>query len=119
MDAPPKGTRIEIAKERGWSESWDAYANEHTWGIVDALQEIADQVGKSVAQVAINWLLRQPGVTAPILGARNLRQLEDNLGAVGWELDEEQVRRLNEASARPLPYPYDFVTGAQEGRVHR
>ncbi len=119
MDAPPKGTRIEIAKERGWSESWDAYANEHTWGIVDALQQIADQVGKSVAQVAINWLLRQPGVTAPILGARNLRQLEDNLGAVGWELDEEQVRRLNEASARPLPYPYDFVTGAQEGRVHR
>jgi aryl-alcohol dehydrogenase-like predicted oxidoreductase len=59
--------------------------------------------------VAINWLLRKPGVTAPIIGARSLEQLETNLGAVGWQLSGEQVRALDRASAPELPYPYDFI----------
>jgi len=117
LQAPPTGTRVEIAAQKGWSESWDVYANEHTWALVDALVEVARDVGKSVPQVAINWLLQQPGVTAPIVGARSMTQLEDNLGAAGWALGRDQLRRLEEASDRPLPYPYDFVRGAQQSRT--
>ena len=71
----------------GWSETWPRYGNERTWTVVDALDAIAKETGKSAAQIALNWLLRRPGVTAPIIGARNLEQLDDNLGATGWALD--------------------------------
>jgi aryl-alcohol dehydrogenase-like predicted oxidoreductase len=112
LSAPPAGTRVEIAGDKGWSETWAKYGNEHTWGIVDALTEIAQAVGKTPAQVALNWLLRQPGVTAPITGARNMTQLEDNLGAVGWTLTGDQVGRLVRASDKPLPYPYESLKRA-------
>jgi aryl-alcohol dehydrogenase-like predicted oxidoreductase len=116
MDAPPSGSRVEKAGEEGWSESWEAYNNEHTWNLIDTLLAVAEAVDKSPAQVAINWLLQQPAVTAPIIGARNMKQLEDNLGASGWALSEEQVAQLNQASQVDLPYPYDFITNAQGGR---
>lgn len=116
MEAPPAGSRVEKAEEKGWSESWSNYANEHTWNLIDVLLEVADELGKTPAQVAINWLLQRPGVTAPIIGARNMEQLEDNLGAVGWVLDEEQMARLNEASEPEMPYPYDFIANAQGNR---
>ena len=107
MAAPPKGTRVEIADEMGWSESWARYGNERTWMIVDALDALAKETGKSAAQIALNWLLRRPGVTAPIIGARNLDQLSDNLGATAWALTAEQVQRLDSASSVRLPYPYE------------
>ncbi len=109
MEAPPVGSRVQIAEEKGWSESWSAYNNEHTWGVIDALVEVSDQVGKRPAQAAINWLLQRPGVTAPIIGARTMEQLDQNLGSVGWSLDEEQMFRLNAASETHSPYPYGFV----------
>lgn len=62
--------------------------------------------------MAINWLLNKPGVTAPIIGARNLEQLSDNLSAVGWRLPSELHERLDAASAPRLPYPYDFIEDA-------
>jgi aryl-alcohol dehydrogenase-like predicted oxidoreductase len=71
--------------------------------------EIAQETGKSYAQIALNWLLRQPAVVAPILGARTVEQLEDNLGATGWQLSEEQVQRLSETSAPEDIYPYRFI----------
>jgi aryl-alcohol dehydrogenase-like predicted oxidoreductase len=74
--------------------------------IVDVLDEIAGVRGKSIPQVALNWLLRRPGVTSLILGARNETQLRDNLGATGWSLTEEEVRRLEAASDVPEIYPY-------------
>jgi aryl-alcohol dehydrogenase-like predicted oxidoreductase len=77
------------------------------------MEEISSETGKSFPQISLNWLLRQPGVTAPILGARKTEQLEDNLGATGWELTEEQVRRLSEASAIEYVYPYRMIEGAQ------
>lgn len=117
MDAPPANTRIESAQREGWSESWDAYANARTWGVLDALFAVAAESGHSPAQVALNWLLRRPGVTAPIVGARSLAHLEDNLGAAGWALEPEQVQRLEEASCRDLPYPYDFITNAAGPRM--
>jgi aryl-alcohol dehydrogenase-like predicted oxidoreductase len=116
MERPPADTRVAIAEEKGWGESWSNLANEHTWQVVDALVAVAEETGHSPAQVAIRWLLQRPGVTAPIIGARSMRQLEDDLGAVGWELTAEQMTALTHASDVPLPYPYDFLQGASQGR---
>jgi aryl-alcohol dehydrogenase-like predicted oxidoreductase len=109
MEAPPEGSRVQIAEEKGWSESWSAYNNEHTWGVIDALLEISDEIGKAPAQIAINWLLQRPGVTAPIIGARTMEQVEQNLGAAGWSLNEAQMARLDADSEIEPPYPYSFI----------
>lgn len=109
MAAAPSGTRVEIAAREGWSETFERYANEHTWSVLDTLTDIAGETGKTPAQVALNWLLQKPAVTAPIFGARNMAQLDDNLGSIGWALDAGQVERLDAVSARPLPYPYDML----------
>ncbi|MBS7543427.1 aldo/keto reductase [Ancylobacter oerskovii] len=79
---------------------------ERLYRIVDVLDEVAQEVGKTVPQVAINWLLRRPTVSSVILGARNEAQLLDNLGAVGWALEAGQIARLDAASAVTAPYPY-------------
>jgi aryl-alcohol dehydrogenase-like predicted oxidoreductase len=80
--------------------------DEYVFKVVDALDAVAAEVGKTVPQVALNWLLQRPTVATIVLGARNEKQLVDNLGSVGWNLTAEQVKRLDDASARPLPYPY-------------
>jgi len=118
MSAPPPDTRIEEAENQGWSEAWSAYANERTWQVVDVLLRIAEERQKTPAQVALNWLLQKPAVTAPILGVRTLAHLEDNLGATGWSLTTEEVNQLDQASMLPLPYPYESLAQqrAQRGR---
>jgi len=80
--------------------------DERLYRIVDALDLVAQETGKSVAQVAINWLLQRPTVSSVILGARNEEQLRDNLGAAGWALSAEQIARLDAASTVEAPYPY-------------
>ena len=110
MTAPPEGSRIELAEKKDWGEKWSAYNNEGTWRTLDALHEVAASVDRSPAQVAINWLLQKPGVTAPIIGARRIQQLESNLGSTGWVLSPDQVAKLDDASEIPLPYPYDFIS---------
>jgi len=80
--------------------------DERLYRIVDALDGIAQETGKSVAQVAINWLLQRPTVSSVILGARNEEQLRDNLAAVGWALSADQIARLDAASIVEAPYPY-------------
>jgi aryl-alcohol dehydrogenase-like predicted oxidoreductase len=112
LDAAVTGSRVAIADKQGWSETWAKYANEHTWTVVDTVGEVARETNKSPAQVALRWLLQRPGVTSPIVGARNITQLEDNLGAAGWVLTEAQLQRLTEASSKPLPYPYDSLRRA-------
>jgi aryl-alcohol dehydrogenase-like predicted oxidoreductase len=79
---------------------------EHIYKVVDAMDEIAKETGKTVPQIALNWLIQRPTVSSIIVGARNEEQLRQNLGAVGWNLTGEQVKRLDEASKTPLPYPY-------------
>lgn len=116
MAEPPAGTRIEKAEQQGWGESWSRYNTESTWQVIDMLIEVSQEAGKSPAQVAINWLLQRPGVTAPIIGARTMQQLEDNLGAAGWSLDETQMQRLDDVSAPPLVYPYEHVIRAYQRR---
>jgi aryl-alcohol dehydrogenase-like predicted oxidoreductase len=106
MTEAPAGSRIASATGRmGWGE----YGTEDTWAVLDALHGVAAETGHTPAQVALNWLLDAPGVTAPIIGARTRQQLDDNLGAVGWSLEPEQRARLDKASARPAPYPYSWV----------
>ena len=79
---------------------------ERLYRVVEAADGIAEETGKSVPQIALNWLLRKPTVSSVIIGARNEEQLKQNLGAVGWSLTPDQVARLDAASEQVLPYPY-------------
>jgi aryl-alcohol dehydrogenase-like predicted oxidoreductase len=79
---------------------------EYLYTVIDAIDEIAKETGKTVPQIALNWLLRRPTVSTLVVGARNEEQLKQNLGAIGWELTKEQVARLDKASDLPKAYPY-------------
>ncbi|HEY0944669.1 MAG TPA: aldo/keto reductase [Opitutaceae bacterium] len=87
---------------------------DYLYQVVDALDAVARETGKSVPQVALNWLLQRPTVANVIIGARNEEQLRQNLGATGWNLTKEQVAKLDEASARPKTYPYWHQNGFAE-----
>jgi aryl-alcohol dehydrogenase-like predicted oxidoreductase len=78
----------------------------YLYKVVDALDAVAAETGKSVPQIALNWLLQRPSVSTVVIGARNEEQLKANLGAVGWNLTSEQVARLDEASYQAPIYPY-------------
>jgi len=80
--------------------------DEQVYRIVDALDAVAAETGKSVAQIAIAWVLSRPSVSTVIIGARNEAQLKENLGAIGWKLTPAQVTQLEAASAKPRTYPY-------------
>jgi aryl-alcohol dehydrogenase-like predicted oxidoreductase len=88
--------------------------DETLWRVLDAIDAVAKETGKSVPQIAINWVTRRPTVSTVIVGARNEQQLKDNLGAVGWSLTDEQAARLDAASEPPLPYPYWHQRGFRE-----
>lgn len=107
-DVSPTGaTRLGENPERGM-EAWAARnADERTWQVLDAVQEIADGRGVSPSQVALAWLAERPAVTSVILGARTVEQLDDNLGAADLRLSDEELSRLTEVSApRVDDYPY-------------
>ena len=97
----PKVSRLHSTAEQG-----PPVDDEYLYSVVDVLDEIAQVTGKTVPQVALNWLLQRPTVANIIVGARNEQQLRQNLGAVGWSLMSEQVERLNRASQRIPIYPY-------------
>lgn len=103
---PPPDSRVGRADR--WDDLPEQRESERTWQIIDALTEVSKECGKSPSQIALNWLLQQPGVI-PIIGVRTLAQLDDNLGSVGWSLTEEQLATLNAASDIPLPSPYNFI----------
>ncbi|HYP06262.1 MAG TPA: aldo/keto reductase [Bryobacteraceae bacterium] len=81
-------------------------SDEHLYKVVDAIDAIAAETGKTVPQIALNWLLQRPTVSSVIIGARNEEQLRQNLGATGWNLTREQVAKLDDASVVARPYPY-------------
>jgi len=116
MSEPPEDSRIARAETEGWGERWSAYNNEFTWEVIDALHEVASESGHEPAQVALNWLLQNDAVTAPILGVRTMGQLKSNLGAVGWKLTGAQMDRLNRASGMAVSYPYDAGADGQRTR---
>jgi aryl-alcohol dehydrogenase-like predicted oxidoreductase len=82
------------------------YEEERLFRIVDKLTELAGETGKTVAQIALNWLLQKPTVSSIIIGARDEAQLLQNIGAVGWSLDARQMSALDQASEIPVAYPY-------------
>jgi aryl-alcohol dehydrogenase-like predicted oxidoreductase len=84
-------------------------ADERQRAIAAAVREVAAAIDRTSAQVALNWVLHRPGVTAPLLGARTPEQLRENLGAAGWRLDNEHRARLDEVSAIELGYPHDWL----------
>lgn len=89
-------------------------SEEYLFKVVDALDEVAAETGKTIPQIALNWLLGRPSIATVIIGARDERQLRDNLGAVGWSLTAEQVAKLDQASAVPRIYPYWHQAGFSE-----
>ncbi|MBV8781069.1 MAG: aldo/keto reductase [Phycisphaerae bacterium] len=88
--------------------------DEYLYTVVDAIDAVAKETGKTVPQIALNWLLQRPTVSTVIVGARNEEQLKQNLGAVGWNLTAEQVKKLDAASERPKAYPYWHQEGFGE-----
>lgn len=105
----PEGSRLHETASFG-----PPVEDEHLFRVVDALDEVAADTGKTVAQIALNWLLQRPTVSSVIVGARNAEQLRQNLGAVDWSLTCEQVAKLDKASAIGAPYPH-FPYRRQEG----
>ena len=86
--------------------------------MVDALDEVGEETGKTVPQVALNWLLQRPTVSTVIVGARNEEQLRQNLGAIGWNLTPEQVRRARRRERRDAAVSVlapARIRGAQSG----
>ncbi|WP_164104001.1 aldo/keto reductase [Candidatus Laterigemmans baculatus] len=88
--------------------------DEQVYRVVEAIDAVAAETGKTVPQIAINWLLQRPSVSTVIIGARNEEQLRQNLAAVGWNLSPEQIARLDEASATTPAYPYWHQRGFAE-----
>jgi aryl-alcohol dehydrogenase-like predicted oxidoreductase len=107
----PETSRLRSQKVKDIGPQVD---DEYLYGVVDALDEAAKETGKTVPQVALNWLLQRPTVSTVVIGARNEEQLRQNLGAVGWDLTAEQVAKLDDASARPFAYPYWHQQGFAE-----
>lgn len=102
--SPPEGSRF-----AQWKERYKSFDSARNWDIVEALVKVADELEKTPSQVALAWLLGRPAVSSVIFGARNVAQLEDNLGAGDLVLPDEVMARLDAASAPELGYPYDFM----------
>lgn len=116
MKDPPAKTRLGDAALAGDRERWETFNNERTWEILEKLKEVASREKKSMPQTALNWLLQKKGVTAPIIGARSLEQLHENMGASGWSLSNESMRELDEVSRPDVSYPYDEFSELQQWR---
>ena len=97
----PKESRLPVTSEQG-----PPVPEEYLYNVVDAIDDVAKETGKTVAQIALNWLLRKPTVSTLVIGARNAEQLRQNIAAEGWRLTPDQVAKLDQASASYIPYPY-------------
>jgi aryl-alcohol dehydrogenase-like predicted oxidoreductase len=105
----PKDSRLHKTAEDG-----PPVPEDYLYRVMDAIDEVAKETGKSVPQIAINWLLQRPTVANVIVGARNEEQLKQNLGSVGWKLSPAQIAKLDAASATTKTYPYWHQTGFTE-----
>ena len=97
----PEVSRLPVSAQYG-----PPVNDEHLYKVVDVLDVLAKETGKTVPQISLNWLLQRPTVSSVIFGARNAQQLRENLGAVGWNLTSEQVARLDAVSKVTPIYPY-------------
>ncbi|GLS97424.1 aldo/keto reductase [Piscinibacter gummiphilus] len=114
-DANPDG-RLAAMKDNG--NPAFQHLNERNWAIVDALEQVAREVDRPAAQVALNWVANRPGVASVIVGASRPEQLDANLGALDFELPKALADRLDEASRPAMPFPYYFFTNAMQGMLY-
>jgi aryl-alcohol dehydrogenase-like predicted oxidoreductase len=113
----PTGLGTLDGKDSAWAATAGdnpPVSDELLFRVVDALALVAQETGRTVAQVALNWLLTRPSVATLILGARTEEQLRENLGAVGWTLTPGQVAALDSASSTTPAYPYWHQSGFRE-----
>jgi aryl-alcohol dehydrogenase-like predicted oxidoreductase len=103
----------EVSRLHKTSEAGPPVDDEYLYRVVDALDEVAKETGKTIPQIALNWLLQRPTVSSVIVGARNAEQLQQNLEAAGWKLTPEQVEKLDRASEQTPIYPYWHQRGTQ------
>ena len=90
---------------------------EKNWAIVATLEAVANELGRSMAQVALNWVANRPAVASVIIGATKLHQLQDNLGALDFEIPAELQQRLDEASRPETRFPYTFFEPHLQGMI--
>ena len=111
-EGAPQGSRLADSDPsmRTWVER---NFTERNFRILRALEEASERLGKTLSQTAVAWLLAMPGVTSAIIGARNLTQLQENLGAGDWDFPAEEWKKLDEVSALPIEYPQDFQAFAE------
>jgi len=95
-----------VSRLPGTADAGPPVPDEYLYRVVDAIDAVARETGKTVAQIALNWLLRKPTVSTIVIGARDEEQLKQNIGAEGWRLTPDQVSKLDEASTPLIPYPY-------------
>lgn len=107
-DQSPDEGRLATQPEQD-EEAWSRRSTEQNWAIIEAMGQIAERRSKSYSQIALNWLLGRPEVSSVIIGARTIKQLEDNLGATGWQLTEEERAELDNVSAIKPGYPYRMM----------
>ncbi|PZR76987.1 MAG: aldo/keto reductase [Chthoniobacterales bacterium] len=100
---PPEKSRLSL---KASADAGPQVDDEYLFKVIDAIDQVAGETGKTVPQIALNWLLQRPTVASVIIGARNEEQLRQNLGAIDWNLSEEQVSKLDAASELPMAYPY-------------
>ena len=104
----PEGqTRLGEDPTRG-VEAYDRRNNDRTWRVLDLVGAIADRRGVRMSQVALNWVRRRPSVSSVLLGCRSVSQLQDNLAALSWDLEQEEMDTLNRVSAPGIP---DYIEG--------
>jgi len=108
---PPANSRM---ANKAVADAGPPVQDEQVYKVVDAIDSIAKETGKTVPQIALNWLLQRPSVATIVIGARNEEQLKQNLGSVGWNLSAEQVKTLDEASKFTPAYPYWHQAGFKE-----
>jgi len=109
-----RNTQTDEGGRAAWAESKGFKAlsmsdNPLTWQVLDEVEKIAKETGHTMSQVSVRWCLQKTAITAPIVGARTLSQIQDSLGSVGWSLSAEQMARLDAASEVDVPYPYVSV----------
>ena len=112
-EAAPQASRLADSDPsmRSWVEQ---HFTERNYRILRALEEASVRLGKTLSQVALAWLLAMPGVTSAIVGARNLAQLQENMGAGGWDFPPEEWKKIDEVSALPTEYPQDFQAWVEQ-----
>lgn len=111
-EVPPQASRLVGSDPRVRSVLEELFT-ERNYKILRAVEEVSVRLGKTPSQVAIAWLLAMPDVTSAIFGARNLLQLQENLGASGWDFPPDEWKKLHDASALPAEYPQDFQAWAE------